>query len=682
MGTMPKVSVIIPVYNAEKYLRQCLNSVVNQTLQDIEIICIDDGSTDNSLSILNEYKTTDNRIKVLSQDNHTAGAARNLGMSLATGQYIHFLDSDDWIDSDTYQRTTEVIDRTQSDVCIFNYRRYDNVTGNQIEVNLFGDEVKKDKFIVTNFRSEPKRFIYTSVVPWNKLYNRLFLTKNKITFDEIVCANDRTFYFRVISKSDTITLYNYSFVSYRVGNEDSLVGKTRIKHFDCHFAAFKSTELYTLNLPDEVRLMIFDVAISDMLLFFKRAASENKMVLAKKMGTFFNGLLSDEWYKQNLAKFNWCSEFYAFIYFSKIPVKYMETNAQIIPVVLAADDNYALYLSVTIQSIIERGNLEKFYDIYVLYTDISTRLQRLIKDQAARFDNVVITFLNVTNKVNAALLYSRAHYSKEMYYRLLIPEILYMYEKVLYIDCDLVALDDIANLYNFEIGENVLGGVVNIANDEMQRYIKNVLSLNPDSYINSGVLLINCTRFITERIREKCFKELEKRSKLVCPDQDILNICCSEEIYLLDSSWNFQWHQLVFSDITKSEFRRYSKQIEQMTATPHIVHYTSGKKAWNYPHVPYAYYFWGYARNTFAYEEILFREIDKKIQSSVLALYTQHNGNAKQELSAIHRSRYKPSYFILLFLKKIRGGLRCYREHGFQYTLRRLKEQLLCAFRR
>ena len=97
MSTTPKVSVIIPVYNVEDYLRQCLDSVINQTLKDIEIICVDDGSTDNSLQIFREYEQKDSRVKVLTQKNQYAGVARNTGMNIARGHYYVFLDSDDFL---------------------------------------------------------------------------------------------------------------------------------------------------------------------------------------------------------------------------------------------------------------------------------------------------------------------------------------------------------------------------------------------------------------------------------------------------------------------------------------------------------------------------------------------------------------------------------------------------------
>ena len=93
-----RVSVIVPVYNVEKYLKQCLDSLINQTLEDIEIICVNDGSTDSSLNILEEYQNKDNRIKIISQENKGVSAARNLGLKNAKGEYLLFIYADDWVE--------------------------------------------------------------------------------------------------------------------------------------------------------------------------------------------------------------------------------------------------------------------------------------------------------------------------------------------------------------------------------------------------------------------------------------------------------------------------------------------------------------------------------------------------------------------------------------------------------
>ena len=101
---MVKISVIVPVYNVEKYLKKCLNSLINQTLNDIEIICVDDGSTDSSIEILKEFELKDDRIIVISQKNEGAATSRNKGINLAKGEYISFVDSDDWLELDAFEK--------------------------------------------------------------------------------------------------------------------------------------------------------------------------------------------------------------------------------------------------------------------------------------------------------------------------------------------------------------------------------------------------------------------------------------------------------------------------------------------------------------------------------------------------------------------------------------------------
>ena len=116
---MPLVSVIIPVYNVEEYLRQCLDSVREQTLSDIEIICVNDSSTDGSLSILEEYAKKDPRIQVVTQPNGGAGAARNKGLSMAAGKYLSFLDSDDFFEPDMLELAYKKAEEDKADFVVF-----------------------------------------------------------------------------------------------------------------------------------------------------------------------------------------------------------------------------------------------------------------------------------------------------------------------------------------------------------------------------------------------------------------------------------------------------------------------------------------------------------------------------------------------------------------------------------
>ena len=113
---MPKVSIVIPVYNVEKYLRQCLDSVVNQTLQDIEIICVNDGSKDSSLQIMHEYQAKDPRIKIIDKENSGYGASMNRGFDAATGEYLGIVESDDYAEPDMFEKLYAVAKADDLDV--------------------------------------------------------------------------------------------------------------------------------------------------------------------------------------------------------------------------------------------------------------------------------------------------------------------------------------------------------------------------------------------------------------------------------------------------------------------------------------------------------------------------------------------------------------------------------------
>ena len=126
---MPKVSIIVPIYNSEKYMEKCIDSILNQTLNDIEIILVNDGSTDSSLEIAERYKQRDKRVIIINQINSGPSIARNNGIKIATGKYIGFVDSDDYIEKTMYEKLFEVADNNKVNVAMCNYNEiflYDN----------------------------------------------------------------------------------------------------------------------------------------------------------------------------------------------------------------------------------------------------------------------------------------------------------------------------------------------------------------------------------------------------------------------------------------------------------------------------------------------------------------------------------------------------------------------------
>ena len=236
---MPKVSVIIPVYNVEKYLRQCLDSVVNQTLKDIEIICVDDGSTDNSLKILKEYAFKDDRFIIIEQKNQGAGAARNKGLEIATGEYLYFLDSDDFIDLRALEKLNTQIIKYDADICVCkNYDFIENENLLKEPYWIHGLKYIDGLEIFNKYDISEYLFNFCNIPAYTKLYKRDFITQNNIKFQEIKSCNDVFFNLYSLACAEKITFIDEYLVTYRRGQSGSITSK-RGRHITCILKAFK-----------------------------------------------------------------------------------------------------------------------------------------------------------------------------------------------------------------------------------------------------------------------------------------------------------------------------------------------------------------------------------------------------------------------------------------------------------
>ena len=139
------VSIIVPVYNVEKYLRKCLDSIVNQTYKNIEVICVDDGSPDNSIDILREYRAKDDRVTIIRQKNKGLSGARNTGIKNATGKYIMFIDSDDWVELNMVELMTKKMDNKNLELAVCG------------TINHIGNEIQKEKLLKDSLQGNKKK---------------------------------------------------------------------------------------------------------------------------------------------------------------------------------------------------------------------------------------------------------------------------------------------------------------------------------------------------------------------------------------------------------------------------------------------------------------------------------------------------------------------------------------------
>ncbi len=224
-----KVSVIVPVYNGEQYLRQCMDSICNQTLREIEIICVDDGSTDSSYQILKDYQENDQRIQIYQQPNLYAGAARNLGMRHATGEYLIFWDCDDYFDLSALELLYAKAVSVHADICVCGANRYFDDTG-KLEPNVvyyLNTKRITDKEVFNRRTNEDFILNFTTPVPWNKLFRRAFIEQIDLQFQEVPYGNDIFFTVNALCQAETITTVNKALITYRMNVASNLTANSR-----------------------------------------------------------------------------------------------------------------------------------------------------------------------------------------------------------------------------------------------------------------------------------------------------------------------------------------------------------------------------------------------------------------------------------------------------------------------
>lgn len=209
MNIRPKVSVIIPIYNTGEYIRGCLDNITHQSLEDIEIICVNDGSTDSSLAIITEYAERDPRIKVLSQTNQGLGAARNTGLNAATGEYISFIDSDDTVDKDFHRSLYQTAIRESVDIV---YAPFAYIRGNDTQI----ENIKPGKY----FSIKDKLSVLSNGAVTNKLFKAALI--KDIRFPTGVIYEDNVFLIKAVCRANCLATINSVCYNYML-KENSLI---------------------------------------------------------------------------------------------------------------------------------------------------------------------------------------------------------------------------------------------------------------------------------------------------------------------------------------------------------------------------------------------------------------------------------------------------------------------------
>ena len=251
----PLISIIVPVYNVEKYLRQCLESLINQTYKNIEIICINNGSKDKSSEILVEFAQKDSRIKIITQEKSGVSAARNSGLKIASGDYIMFVDSDDWTEIDACEKLITEAKLTGADVVLFSH--YD-VFPNKKNLYDISKNCKKSYYKFDNIDDYIKNIIYAPGILWDKFCRKDFI-ENIAFIPDLAQSEDMLFWFEVLYNKPAISVFNQALYNYRNISVSSILNafENSIKKYGKAHELLKQSNLYK-NASKEGRMYLTD----------------------------------------------------------------------------------------------------------------------------------------------------------------------------------------------------------------------------------------------------------------------------------------------------------------------------------------------------------------------------------------------------------------------------------------
>lgn len=635
----PKVSVIIPVYNTERHLPECLEAVLNQTLKDIEIIIVDDGSTDNSLAIAREYAKNDNRIQVLEQENCNAGAARNLGLAHSTGEYLSFLDSDDFFDPRMLEKAYEACISQEADVAVFRTRHYIEDEGiyrdtpwtvkSQLlpDTPIFKfDEIKENAFFAI--------LGYT----WDKLFKRSLIESNDILFQSQPVFNDAYFTYSALMVASRIVFLDEVLVTQRKRTSKDSISDRRSSYWTCSYTLLKGLKerIDSHGLFDQYGRDFINYAIHMLLLDLKTKSGGNRDYMEEAIKRYWSDDLGITPMLSHGEYFYDRGQWRSFKGLLESPLRHSPVptleevcpveampNARepgkpaVIPVAFATDEGYLYPTAIAIASMLERAYPTTTYEIYVLvnaaFSEASRQLLVEICERSGHNDS--IKFIVPDDRYDEAELFI-SHITTATYYRLSLPSLLPNVDRCLYLDSDIVVRGDLSELFDTPMEDSYIAGVRAFTYFQDERMInrkKRELGVDTwDVYVNAGVLLLNLEKIRHDGLEEK-FTQLLSRN-FSSQDQDILNLACRDHIKIIPFKYNAMTKYDLYSN--KVHGLTYLKDWvdrsdwDEGRLLPVIIHYADKKKPWSDVSSLYAEAWWDVAKR-----------LPPSIQAEILSSY-------------------------------------------------------------
>ena len=555
---IPKISVIIPVYNSELYLADCLETVINQTLKEIEIICVDDGSIDNSLDILQKYSKEDRRITILKQDNLHSGVARNAGLSVAKGQYLSFLDSDDLFELTMLEEMYAKIIQQQGDIIICQCKSI-NLDNEKIDENKLNYSLRidlipnKDAFSV--FDIPNNIFQISQGWVWDKLFKTDFIITNNIKFQNITNTNDVQFTFTALCLAKIITTIEKRFVIKRHKHKNSLT-VNRKDDPACFLLAFEKIKynLEKVGLFKFVKQSFWRWAISLCIIQLKTLDKISKEYLYNILHIKFNSWDYIDKSPQNSNRYR--------------AVNYIKNHKDFptINIAYATNHNFFDLFIVSLISLLKNSEYENL-NVILLYNNITQYdIQKINQLKDIRYFTIQ-TFNIESNQFSN---YPKENWiTKESWYRCILADKFPYFDKILYLDTDTIIRKTLLSLWEINMNNKLIAAVEDVSSSKEKA--KN-LKLKNNLYINAGVLLINTKEWRRINFSFK-IENYYKNNKVYDLDQNILNILTDNQKIRLNPEFNYM--ELLWRKVNCQYEYNYLELYNKKDPT--IVHFTENR---------------------------------------------------------------------------------------------------------
>ena len=521
-----KITVIVPVYNVENYLEKCLDSLINQTYKNLEIIVINDGSTDNSGEICQEYAQKDNRIVYIEKENGGQAEARNIGLDRMTGSYVTFVDSDDWVEVDYVETLYKKITEYQADIAVGNYYSFNQSEG-MYYFHIFGDSYYEKMYdnvsIFENLYDSQEMKSFALISVWGKLYKAdLF---KQLRFDIGKLGEDGYLNQKIYLLAEKTIYLNKGLYAYRQREgSSSRIWTEKWMHALVDAMSERITLLANMGYPLEKHLAVY-----------------RQMLEVSLANGQASGLSDTATYKEFEMKRTLLNQL------SRQEQK--EKKA----VVLAANYAYVEQVMTTIKSICYHNRSIRFY---LINSDFPNEWLKQLNKRLEKFDSAIINCRVTSEQISRY----KTDISYTVFLRYFVADFV-KEDKALYLDCDLVVTKNIDDLFATDLQDYPLAAIRDFGG---RAYFDREI-------FNAGVLLIHNALWKQENMTQKLIDLTnEWHDKVDQADQSILNMLFEHKWLELDFDYN---HIVIHK-----QFTDYQLPVGQ--DYPAIIHYLSHRKPW------------------------------------------------------------------------------------------------------